>query len=778
MTITQTADTDTAARLADRQSHRDALDALIGPVEEAFAAAMRRVLRQVFARVNPGLVADAHLDLTQLATLPDAWRAEIPGLSERLSELYGTGNLTAWLTNAGSYQQAQAAAARLGAPLLPSIVNERALDYIAIAENRLVRVADPLWVVVQGQLHDGMMAGESIEQLAARVAQSFESGEARARTIARTESVGALNTGTMDGVRALGDFGPAFKEWLATDDERTRDDHYEADKQRVAVDEPFIVGLDGEELDYPGDPAGSPGQIVNCRCTVTFTDEPPEGEAPPEPPTDEPAAAETDVIEPPQTPDDVAHGDLRAGRDAFEQAMNELRGFGPDDLSPHDAFSVIGPDGQEARGYEYRNVGEVHSRDVVFDGNQYYMKFEPSDLGGVYESGGSKALTSDDNVFLHPVQDPIMNRGVSLTGDIEQKSYRDIELVRRDAPVDRLSIDAEWRARLEAISTENGRVADETVMRRLEERGLYDPGAERERLLTRIGEIQDERASAIDEYARQLQLTENLPAEEARARAYDLFAEDPRSVALSEERKAIAAQLSDLSNPLDYRREYAGEARRLLDESRGVGGSPNVVASDRGLGPTLDIDGRLLTAAEQRESIALIERAAGVYPSEWIDALNAAGRPIRAVADDGRAFYRAGGRVLVTVSSRGDDYAIETAVHELGHAMEYTNPGIMPVERGFLERRTVGEELKTYMESPQHGKELVYEDKFASEYMGKDYSAMRGTDPERTAHELLTMGAQTFVSPEVDAGSWLNFGAKAMADEDFRQFLLGLLFTV
>jgi hypothetical protein len=37
-----------------------------------------------------------------------------------------------------------------------------------------------------------------------------------------------------------------------------------ADGQVVGLDEPFIVG--GEQLMYPGDPAGSPGNICNCLC--------------------------------------------------------------------------------------------------------------------------------------------------------------------------------------------------------------------------------------------------------------------------------------------------------------------------------------------------------------------------------------------------------------------------------------------------------------------------------------------------------------------------------
>ena len=45
---------------------------------------------------------------------------------------------------------------------------------------------------------------------------------------------------------------------------RTRDAHAEAHGQTVGLHEPFSV--DGESLMYPGDPVGSPENIINCLC--------------------------------------------------------------------------------------------------------------------------------------------------------------------------------------------------------------------------------------------------------------------------------------------------------------------------------------------------------------------------------------------------------------------------------------------------------------------------------------------------------------------------------
>lgn len=56
------------------------------------------------------------------------------------------------------------------------------------------------------------------------------------------------------------------KVWIAIHDNRVRHTHLGADGQ-VSRDGKFNVG--GEILEYPGDPSGSAGNTINCRCTIT-----------------------------------------------------------------------------------------------------------------------------------------------------------------------------------------------------------------------------------------------------------------------------------------------------------------------------------------------------------------------------------------------------------------------------------------------------------------------------------------------------------------------------
>jgi HK97 family phage portal protein len=93
----------------------------------------------------------------------------------------------------------------------------------------------------------------------------------RTEAIARSETIRSSNAGSQE---LFTEWGMQQHEWLSTKDDRTRTydntngvaDHAEANGQVVGIDEPFIVS--DEKLMYPGDPNGSEGNTINCRCTV------------------------------------------------------------------------------------------------------------------------------------------------------------------------------------------------------------------------------------------------------------------------------------------------------------------------------------------------------------------------------------------------------------------------------------------------------------------------------------------------------------------------------
>jgi HK97 family phage portal protein len=107
---------------------------------------------------------------------------------------------------------------------------------------------------VSGTLAEGIAEGEGIAALRGRVRAVFEEFPAwRAELIARTEATAANNAGFQDAYRQSGVANA--KEWIATMDARTRDEHAALDGQIVPLDKTF-----GNGLPYPSEP--------NCRCVL------------------------------------------------------------------------------------------------------------------------------------------------------------------------------------------------------------------------------------------------------------------------------------------------------------------------------------------------------------------------------------------------------------------------------------------------------------------------------------------------------------------------------
>lgn len=122
---------------------------------------------------------------------------------------------------------------------------------------------------LQSELTTAILKGESIPNIAKRLKNVSEGYLSNTIRIARTETTRVQNSAR----QAVGEEGKKqglniWKEWIATPDARTRDEHWQADGQQVPIDEPFIVG--GEKMMYAGDVSlgASAWNTIQCRCTV------------------------------------------------------------------------------------------------------------------------------------------------------------------------------------------------------------------------------------------------------------------------------------------------------------------------------------------------------------------------------------------------------------------------------------------------------------------------------------------------------------------------------
>lgn len=117
---------------------------------------------------------------------------------------------------------------------------------------------------INAETLQGILQGESMDKIAKRIMNVQEMNKTQAIRSARTIVTGAENKGRQDSyARAEADGIILAKEWISTNDSRTRHSHAVLDGAIVDQDKKFDNGLM-----FPGDPNGRPEEVWNCRCTV------------------------------------------------------------------------------------------------------------------------------------------------------------------------------------------------------------------------------------------------------------------------------------------------------------------------------------------------------------------------------------------------------------------------------------------------------------------------------------------------------------------------------
>jgi HK97 family phage portal protein len=151
----------------------------------------------------------------------------------------------------------------------PEVISgiEHVLNTVAIKTN------DTTWNGLVDLFQEAEEAGEGISAIQERLSAYFGDRKSDWQTerIARTTMTGASgHGGDMAMQQAEDETGmKAVKTWLsALIPGRTRPDHAAAHGQVRQRSEMYDVG--GEKLQYPGDPNGSPGNIINCLCDQIF----------------------------------------------------------------------------------------------------------------------------------------------------------------------------------------------------------------------------------------------------------------------------------------------------------------------------------------------------------------------------------------------------------------------------------------------------------------------------------------------------------------------------
>lgn len=140
------------------------------------------------------------------------------------------------------------------------------------AEDLMLPKADPskvdltVWNVhnINSQVTQGIVQGESIPKIAARLGNVTHMNEVAAARTARTMVTASQNAGRIQSMQMAEDLGvKTRKQWVCTHDSRTRHSHLMLDGETVANDAEF-----SNKCRYPGDPNGPAKEVYNCRCTL------------------------------------------------------------------------------------------------------------------------------------------------------------------------------------------------------------------------------------------------------------------------------------------------------------------------------------------------------------------------------------------------------------------------------------------------------------------------------------------------------------------------------
>ncbi|WP_060905544.1 phage minor head protein [Streptomyces scabiei] len=249
------------------------LEAAVQEAERDVARVVRTVLREVaeeFARALYGadeLVA-ARFSIGRIARM---WSNRVPQIVRRLFRVVETaahqaadsvdGTLPAtWRDLPGRYDDGR----------LPAALGQ----YATTTEHLLRAVGDRLAETARQELAEGLDAGETVDQLRARLRVAFardgaQLGRVREERTSRTEATRAWNTATLEAARVLeGEDRPLVKQWLTRRDPLVRDAHDAVNGQLRLIDEPFTVA--DVSMQAPGDPTAPPELVINCRCVLAL----------------------------------------------------------------------------------------------------------------------------------------------------------------------------------------------------------------------------------------------------------------------------------------------------------------------------------------------------------------------------------------------------------------------------------------------------------------------------------------------------------------------------
>jgi hypothetical protein len=230
-----------------------------GEDERSLGATVSAALRRWLDLAKRAVAGPTGPDATRIYSLQPEWNSEVDTILTEIGRI----GISAWSS----------------ATNVPPVSRHAFIvSYLADVQNLLVRIPDEVANLVFAEIADGTNAGETRDQIAARIDKvlSYTDSERwpnRAKVIAQTEVNRAYGAGTMAaGIEQARVTGRQLtKRWDTKDDNRVRSPHREVDGVTVPVWYPFYVN--GVPMMFPGDPSAPPELVINCRCELHIGNE-------------------------------------------------------------------------------------------------------------------------------------------------------------------------------------------------------------------------------------------------------------------------------------------------------------------------------------------------------------------------------------------------------------------------------------------------------------------------------------------------------------------------
>ena len=147
-----------------------------------------------------------------------------------------------------------------------AVIEYMSKEIFVASPSTMERVTQEIYEIIKQSYGE---EGHGIGDVTRDILDKFDKlADYEAERIARTETLKAQ--GSANYQRLLNDPNVEYKQWIATDDERTRDSHSEQNEQITYVDGTFANGCQ-----YDGDTNADIEEWINCRCdTVAYLPDP------------------------------------------------------------------------------------------------------------------------------------------------------------------------------------------------------------------------------------------------------------------------------------------------------------------------------------------------------------------------------------------------------------------------------------------------------------------------------------------------------------------------